>query len=109
MKKSVYLFDSIYSMNFIYMLAILSTVVWVVLRQLFGAQSFWNAMVLAFLGMIFMPLIMGAAQTMVAALLLVGIGALVIQWMYMGASLSAAVAAMVVVLIVSSVVTSTFY
>ncbi len=97
------MFDAIYSTGFLYSLLFVAVVIWAVLRSMFGVQNFWNALALAFVGMMFLPLILGAAQTMVAAALLVAVGALFIQRLYWGASFGAAVVAMVVVLIVSSV------
>ncbi len=105
---SLYMFDVIYSTDFLYSLLFMAVIIWLVLRSMFGAQSFWNALALAFVGMMFLPLILGAAQTMMAAVLLVAVGALLIQRLYCGASLTAAVAAMVVVLIVSSIMLPAF-
>lgn len=100
----MYMFDGIWSTDFLYSLFIMGVVIWAILKLAFGVESFWNALILAFLAMIFLPFILSASQTMVAFLILVGLGALVIQWLYSGASFTAGVVVMLVVLLVGSMV-----
>lgn len=105
----MYLFDGIWSTQFLYALFTLSVVTWVALKYLFQVENFWNALLLAFIVMIFLPFISSATQTLTAFLLLIAIGALFIQQIYRGASFVAGVVAMLVVFIVGSMILPSIY
>ncbi len=105
----MFLFDGVWSTDFLAALFILSGSVWIVLKYLFGATSFLNALVLGFLAMMFLPWIVGASQTLFAFMLLVGLGAWVIQSLYKGASFTAGILAMLVVLAVGAMVLPSIY
>lgn len=98
----MYLFDGIWSTQFIYSLFIMSIVVWLLLKFVFGVENFWNALVLGFLAMIFLPFIVAASQTVTAFIVLVVLGALVVQRLYLGASFTGGIVAMLIILLVGS-------
>ncbi|MFH1107261.1 MAG: hypothetical protein V1787_05180 [Candidatus Micrarchaeota archaeon] len=106
---ALYLFDMLYNVDSLFSIFFVAVVIWLAMKYVFGVQSFWNALILAFVGMIFLPLIAGAAQTMFASLILLAVGALLVQQLYAGSSLTSSVVAMAVALIISFVVFPSIY
>ncbi|MFH1750534.1 MAG: hypothetical protein ABH863_02555 [Candidatus Micrarchaeota archaeon] len=77
-----YLGSIVLDMNFLMALGIITAILWVVMREILGNESFWGAIGLAFLALIFLPVMLDAMQSGAAFFLLLLLGGLLISEIY---------------------------
>lgn len=74
-----YLSDMVYSTDFVYILVILTFVIWAVMKMLFNYDSFAKSLMFAIMALIFLPFIASASQFGSALIMVLIIGGLAIS------------------------------
>ncbi|HLC48210.1 MAG TPA: hypothetical protein VJI13_04000 [Candidatus Norongarragalinales archaeon] len=93
-----YLGNIVLNENFIYALALMTGILWAIMRAGLGNDSFWGALGLAFLALIFLPVMLDAMQSGALFFLLLLLGGLMISEIYSW-SLSTSILVAVIALI----------
>lgn len=102
-----YLGNVVLSGNFIYALALMTGILWAIMKSADLGDSFWGAIGLAFLAVIFLPVMLEAMQAGALFFLLLLLGAILLSEIYCW-SLSTGVLVAIVALLSAAMILPKF-